>query len=299
MKKITVFTPTYNRIHTLPRCYESLKKQTSKDFIWLIIDDGSEDGTNELVSKWIEEEKGFKIKYIYKENGGMHSAHNLAYGNSETELTMCLDSDDYLEENAINNIIQHWSEHGSDSYAGMVGLDAYEDGSILGSRFPDKLKSAKFKVIHRKYKGDKKFIYRTEVFNNYPDYPEFEDEKFTPLSLKYYLIDDKYDLLIINKVLCVVEYLEDGSSKNIIASYKRNPKGFLALRKVTMQVENGIIRSVITASQYVMGSLLTKNRHFIKESPRKGITILSIPLGMILFIYINITKRKTVNSKLK
>ena len=69
---ITVFTPTYNRAHTLIRTYESLVRQTCKDFIWLIIDDGSIDNTLESVESWKKNSNGFEIRYIYKENGGMH-----------------------------------------------------------------------------------------------------------------------------------------------------------------------------------------------------------------------------------
>lgn len=96
MKTLTVFTPAYNRAHTLPRTYESLVKQDCKDFIWLIVDDGSSDNTKELVEEWQKKENGFEIRYIYKENGGMHTAHNVAYENIDTELNVCIDSDDEL-----------------------------------------------------------------------------------------------------------------------------------------------------------------------------------------------------------
>ena len=49
MAFLTVFTPAYNRAHTLPRTYESLCQQDCKDFIWLIVDDGSTDETADLV----------------------------------------------------------------------------------------------------------------------------------------------------------------------------------------------------------------------------------------------------------
>ena len=78
---LTIFTPTYNRAHTIGRTYESLKKQNCKEFIWLIIDDGSTDNTSKLVEQWKNESCGFEIRYIYKENGGMHTAHNIAYEN--------------------------------------------------------------------------------------------------------------------------------------------------------------------------------------------------------------------------
>ena len=85
MKTLTVFTPSYNRAYTLHKCYESLLRQTSKDFTWLIIDDGSSDNTKELVDSWINENK-IEINYIYQENQGMHGAHNTAYKNIKTEL---------------------------------------------------------------------------------------------------------------------------------------------------------------------------------------------------------------------
>ena len=91
---LTIFTPAYNRAHTLPRTYDSLCGQSCKNFIWLIIDDGSTDNTAELVRDWQNCDNGFEIQYIYKENGGMHTAHNAAYANIRTELNTCIDSDD-------------------------------------------------------------------------------------------------------------------------------------------------------------------------------------------------------------
>ena len=100
-KPLTIFTPAYNRAHTLPRTYASLLAQKSRDFVWLIIDDGSTDGTEDLVRGWMNSDNGFEIRYIRKENGGMHTAHNTAYENIDTELNVCIDSDDALAENAV------------------------------------------------------------------------------------------------------------------------------------------------------------------------------------------------------
>ena len=104
MKTLTIFTPTYNRAHTLVRTYNSLCQQTCKDFEWLIIDDGSTDNTRVVVEKWICN-SDFKIRYIYQENQGMHGAHNTAYRNITTELNTCIDSDDYMPIDAVENII--------------------------------------------------------------------------------------------------------------------------------------------------------------------------------------------------
>ena len=120
---LTVFTPTYNRAYTLHLCYESLKRQTCKDFIWLIIDDGSTDDTKELVDSWILENK-VEIRYYYQENQGMHGAHNTAYEKIDTELNVCIDSDDYMPDDAVEKIVSFWKLHGSHKVSGIVGLDA-------------------------------------------------------------------------------------------------------------------------------------------------------------------------------
>ena len=120
---LTVFTPTFNRAYTLHLCYESLKRQTCKDFIWLIIDDGSSDNTRELVNGWIRENT-LPIRYYYQQNKGMHGAHNTAYKLIETELNVCIDSDDYMPDDGVEKIITFWKLYGSESVSGIIGLDA-------------------------------------------------------------------------------------------------------------------------------------------------------------------------------
>ena len=163
---LTIFTPTFNRAHTLPRTYKSLQNQDCKGFIWLIIDDGSYDNTKELVNQWIKEEKEFEIRYIYKENGGMHSAHNAAYRNIETVLNTCIDSDDELSDGAVSKILGKWNEIKDQDYAGIVALDADMDtGKVIGSGFPEGIKEIGYYEIAGS--GDKKLIYRTEIINKY------------------------------------------------------------------------------------------------------------------------------------
>ena len=118
---LTVFTPTYNRAYTLPKLYESLKRQTSRDFEWLIVDDGSSDGTRKLVEGWIDAEE-IDIRYIYQENGGKPSAHNRGAREALGELFICVDSDDYLTDNAVEVIKSAWT----DADEGKVGIIAYK-----------------------------------------------------------------------------------------------------------------------------------------------------------------------------
>lgn len=288
-KTLTIFTPAYNRAHTLHRCYESLKKQSCKDFVWLIIDDGSTDNTADLVKKWQREDNDFEIKYIYKANGGMHTAHNTAYENIDTELNVCIDSDDCIADEAVKKIIDFWEEYGSDKYAGIVGLDADFNNRIIGEKFDDSLKSTTLSGYYRKGgKGDKKLVYRTDVINKYPPYPVFEGEKYVSLGYKYLLCDQDYELLVLNEILCNVEYQKDGSSMNMYKQYLRNPKGFAFMRKVDMLYNKTFKENVKTCIHYVSSSIISHNSKFIKESPKKVLTILAIPLGVLLTVYIKI-----------
>ena len=177
MKKLTIFTPTFNRAYVLGKCYDSLKNQTVKDFVWLIIDDGSSDNTKELVESWIKEGL-IEIRYKYQKNQGMHGAHNTAYELIDTELNTCIDSDDYMPIDGVEKILKFWDKYGSEKIAGIAALDAYESGQVIGDKFPEDLKTSALFDIHYKHKlkGDKKLIYRSELTKKYP-YPIFDDEK--------------------------------------------------------------------------------------------------------------------------
>ncbi|MEI4801757.1 glycosyltransferase family 2 protein [Bacillus sp. NPDC077411] len=297
---LTVFTPAFNRAYTLHLCYDSLKRQTSKDFIWLIIDDGSTDNTKELVEKWISE--GFvPIRYYYQENQGMHGAHNTAYELIDTELNVCIDSDDYMADDAVEKILSFWKQNGSDRYAGIVGLDANQNGNIIGTKMPSDLRESKLSDLYVKHKvkGDKKLVYRSELTRNSPPYPIFPGEKYCPLSYKYILIDQECPLLIMNEVLCFVEYLDDGSSMNIIKQYKKNPRGFSFFRKIAMQYAPSFKDRFREAMHYVSSNFMIKNYKFLKESPCKWTTFVATPLGFLLYCYILNTHRTTVLKKNK
>ena len=261
---LTVFTPTYNRAYTLHLCYESLKRQTCKDFIWLIIDDGSTDDTKELVDSWILENK-VEIRYYYQENQGMHGAHNTAYEKIDTELNVCIDSDDYMPDDAVEKIVSFWKLHGSHKVSGIVGLDASREGEIIGTRMPDNIKTTTLSELYGKHKvkGDKKLVYRTELTRNTPPYPLFPGEKYCPLSYKYILIDQQFPLLVMNEILCHVEYLADGSSMNMIKQYKKNPRGFSFFRKVAMKYAPTYKERLRESIHYVSSNMMIKNRKIL------------------------------------
>ena len=289
MSILTVFTPAYNRAHTITRTYESLRKQNCKDFIWLVIDDGSTDETAELIKKWQHNNNDFEIRYIYKENGGMHTAHNVAYENINTELNVCIDSDDMLSEGAIEKILDKWEQVKDKEYAGIIALDAYFDGTIIGTGFDKNLHETTLVDYYASGGfGDKKLIYRTDIINRYPPYPVFEGEKYVALAYKYRLIDQDYKLAVLNEVVCNVEYQPDGSGGTMFKQYIANPKGFAFWRKICMQYPESAKRTIIDCIHYVSSSIIERNKSFIKESPRKILTVLSIPAGAVLSVYIRI-----------
>lgn len=289
---ITVFTPTYNRIHTLSRTYKSLQHQNNHSFIWLIIDDGSTDNTSNVVKKWATEEKQFQIRYIYKENGGMHTAHNTAYQFIDTELSICIDSDDCLAEGAIDRIVEFWTKNNSNKYAGIIGLDADFKGNIIGTEFPESLHETTLTGYYSSGgRGDKKIVYRTDIIRKYPKYPVFSGENYVGLNYLYLLIDQDYKLLVLNEVLCNVDYQSDGSSATMLKQYKRNPKGFIALRKLYMEYPVSRKRLFIDCIHYVSSCIFDNDRNFIKKSRWKGYTIVAIPFGIILNLYIRFKTR--------
>ena len=274
----------------MPRTYESLLQQDCKEFIWLIIDDGSTDNTAELVKSWQSKENVFEIRYIYKENGGMHSAHNTAYAHIDTELNTCIDSDDKLAPGAVRMILDKWERVRDQGYAGIIGLDADFDNNVIGKGFPKGMTET---TVIGYYvaggSGDKKLVYRTDVINQYPAYPIFEGEKYVALSYKYRLIDQKYKMAVLNEVLCNVEYQPDGSSHTMWKQYLKNPRGFAFWRKVCMQYPESKKRLLVDCIHYCSSSILAGNRHFVQESPRRLLTVLCTPAGLFLA---KITKKK-------
>lgn len=283
MATLTVFTPAYNRAHTLSRTYASLLRQDCKDFVWLIVDDGSSDNTAEQVQSWQQKDNGFDIRYLYKENGGMHTAHNMAYEVIDTELNVCIDSDDCLADGAVKKILDKWCAVKDLGYAGIIGLDADLEGKLIGKGFPDGLTETTLSGYYAAGgSGDKKLVYRTDIIKKYPPYPVFEGEKYVALAYKYRLIDQDYKLAVLDEVLCNVEYQADGSSGTMWKQYLKNPKGFAFWRKVCMEYPTSRKRKIIDCIHYCSSSILAGNRHFLSESPEKLMTFFCSPLGWIL-----------------
>lgn len=286
MALLTVFTPTYNRAYCLNKCYESLLRQTCKDFKWLIVDDGSTDNTKEIVEGWIKENR-IPISYIYKKNGGMHSGYNTAYDHIFTELAVCIDSDDYMTDNAVELIVNFWKKNKSPQYAGIVGLDITADGNVIGKPLPNQ-KSMKIYDYYNRLKGagDKKMVYRTELIRPFKS-PEFEGERLFPTCYKYFMVDLEYDMLILNEPLCVVEYMADGFTSNIMKSYKKNLNSYIFYRKFILTYPKATtVHKFRFAIHYVAECLLNKEKKWFRNAPMKRFVVPAIFPGILLYCYL-------------
>lgn len=288
--RITVFTPTYNRAYLLPRLYESLCRQSSQDFIWLVIDDGSTDNTKELIEKWKLEDK-IEIQYHYKENGGMHTGHNAAYRLIKTELNVCIDSDDYMPDDAIEKIMKEWNNIADKSnIAGIIGLDADKNGEIIGTKIPENLTKGSLMDLYNKHKvkGDKKLVLRTDIVRKYPEYPEYEGEKLVPLGILYMMIGHDYDFVYKNEVYCIVEYQAEGSSASILRQYKQSPKGFAYARKIHIKYADNLKDKLKAYLHLISSALFAKDISLAFKGVNPLFSILAFPFGVLLTVYINI-----------
>ncbi len=292
--ELTIYTPTYNRGYCLHQLYESLCRQTHnvEDFEWLIVDDGSTDNTEELVQAWIRIAP-FKIIYYKQKNEGKMAKLNFIHKIIETELCMCMDSDDYLTDNAVEIILSKWNQvKNNPTIGGMVGLDIFKNGDVIGTRFPNLLNKIKFRDFGRYgVKGDKKFIYRTSVIRSYPPYPSFKGEKFPAPGYLYRLIDVDYELAIINEPLCIAEYLEDGLSKNKYAQFKMAPNSFMFYRQERIRLSHNTFEKYINSIHYV-SSCMFAQKNVLKNNKFPLLTFLAIPFGVLLNIYIRHTNKK-------
>lgn len=231
---ITVFTPTYNRAHLLPRLFESLCKQTFKDFEWVIVDDGSVDDTKEVVDKFLvhsfqflddSDKASFPIRYFYQENGGKHRAINRGVKEAKGELFFIADSDDILPPDALETVAGIYKEIKDDtSFAGVCGLDGTFEGKVIGSGLPqdvidDTSIAVRFKLG---VTGDMKEVFRTDVLKEFP-FPEIEGERFCPEVLVWNRIATKYKLRYFNQIIYWAEYQNDGITSGIVRARMKSP----------------------------------------------------------------------------
>lgn len=282
MASITVFTPTYNRMENLKNCYTSLLKQTNKDFIWQIVDDGSTDQTESLVKEWVAEEK-LEIVYIKKKNGGKASSINVSLEETESPLWVTLDSDDYFFPEAIQTILDNIHNiAGKKNVCGMFALRSQPNGEPMQKQtIPEAVQYATQNKIRYELGIPPEYmhVFKTEVARKYP-YPLIEGENYIPLSYVFDQIDQEYEYFILHEPLMVCEYQEGGITNTKRNLIKKNPKGYTLYKRQLIELAPDFKTKVKASANYVTGCILSRDGHWLKNAPNKGIALLSAPIGV-------------------
>lgn len=225
--ELTILTATYNREGTLTRLYESLCSQTRKGFQWLIIDDGSTDGTKELVKGFGD--NGFEIEYQRKSNGGKHTALNFSHPYIKGKLVIIVDSDDFLLPEAVEVICEDWKRFQErQDVGGLSYFRCDKNGKPYSSAAKEYYyidNDISYRVNHF-ITGDRCEVVRTDVFTQYP-FPVFENETFMSEGWFWRKMALKYLTVYVNRSLYICEYLEGGLTKSGRSMRMKNPLGMM------------------------------------------------------------------------
>lgn len=226
MASLTIFTPTYNRAYTLPKLYGSLCRQTCRDFKWLVVDDGSIDDTESVVSSWKEENK-VAITYVKQPNCGKMGAHNKGVQMCDTEYFFSVDSDDYITDNAVEVIIQNLPKCSGNLIGGLVAYKSigHEAAYQVLSHFPHLGYSTLGDLYKNGFKGDTSLVFKTHVLKKYP-FPVVNGEKFITEAYVYDQIDREYMYWLVDEGLTYCEYMPDGYTNNDLMLHLKNPMGW-------------------------------------------------------------------------
>lgn len=284
--KITIFTPTYNRAYTLPILYQSLKRQTDKNFIWFIIDDGSIDNTEELLIQWQKEYAGFNIIYKKVSNGGKPRAINYALQFINTRYIFILDSDDYLTNDAVEFLNKHISH--IEKERRIIGIGVLRGNNTLKAKHIPKINKGNFVDATNLERSiynldhDANELYETAILKQFP-FETWKDEKFVPEAVSLNKIAlAGYKLRWYNKVLVISNYLDDGMTKGSWSLIKNNPMGYAIAFNESLLYPNMTFKDKIySIIQFIVLTFISKNICFLLKSHKPLLTILLLPIGII------------------
>ncbi|MBD5231220.1 MAG: glycosyltransferase family 2 protein [Bacteroidales bacterium] len=285
---LTIFTPTYNRANTLHRLFASLKRQTCKDFEWLVINDGSTDNTSELFAGWLNEDVGFTIKYYEVNNGGKNRALNLGIQKACGEYFMILDSDDLLTDDAVDFICQNMADvAANDSFIGTSGRKGDLNGMPLGvskKEYTEEgyIDCSNLERSQYNLQRDMAEVFFTEKLRRY-EFKVWEGEKFTPEEVVWnQMALDGYKLRWFNKVIYLCEYQQGGLSDSTWRLLRDNPMGYAMMFNQRLLIENYLKGRLRNALQYGSCCILAKKPSMVFKSHTPFLTALVSPISWML-----------------
>ena len=284
---ITVLTPTFNREGVLRSLWDSLQKQTVKDFEWLVVDDGSTDGTKNLITQ-LQEKSDFPIRYIYKSNGGKHTALNVGIQTICSELTFIVDSDDCVTDDAVESILKiHKKYRSQNNICGYAFLRAFPDGKVNGKKFDVNEKIGSYidvRVNGDDTGADKAEVFKTHCLKEFP-FPEYPNEKFLGEDLVWVRMARKYEMVHINKAIYVGNYLEDGLTNNRRKHNIASPVGCMHRAEEFMESDLKTRYRIKGGLQYIVYGRFAgvKVVNLIRKSRHKILATVCIPGGLLLY----------------
>lgn len=282
---LSIITPTFNRGKFLPHCFGSLCRQTDSDFEWIVIDDGSEDDTVELIRSL---KADFPILFHRQENGGKHTALNAAHPFVHGQFVLILDSDDTLIPTAVEQIKTAWKRYQPEAEIGIVTFLKGEAEGKPVCIAPDEGVPVDIMRYRRKcFTGsDCCEVIRAELFLRYP-FPVFEGERFLSEGALWNRVSLSHRCVYVNRVIYLCEYQPDGLTKSGKKLRIHNPRGGMYTSNLNMHRKNYFPRRV----KY--GLLYTCYGFFAGESPvkilchsdYKLLSALCLPFGLALYCF--------------
>lgn len=285
---VTILTPTYNRSNTLSALYESLKVQTSKDFEWLVVDDGSTDNTRDLVTQWAAE-NNFSIRYLYKENGGKHTALNAGIATISTDLTFIVDSDDTLTPDAVETISRYHRRYSQEqNLCGYAFLRQFPDGTINGKPFhPDEMVAdfIESRINADDTLADKAEVFFTRCLKEYP-FPRYGQETFLGEDIVWLRMAQKYCMVHINKAIYVGDYLASGLTKNRRRHNIHSPIGCMHRAEEFLSPQIRMKYRIKGALQYIIYGKFAGCTIFqlLKNTTYRSLVACAVIPGLFLYV---------------
>jgi len=291
----TVFTATYNRAHLLKRVFDSLERQTYRDFEWLIVDDGSTDGTDSMVRDWALR-ADFPVRYVRQPHSGKHVAFNRGVREARGRLFLSWDSDDGAVPEALERFRAHWDAIPSDRRSGFSAVTAlrrYDDGTPIGDPFPSDITDSDPLDLYFRYRvgGDKRGFHLTDVLRDHR-FPEPEGVTFVSKSIVWFAIARRYRTRYVNEYLGI-NFPAAAGEPHLSSLTVATARGRLLFHQAVIEdyldfvtiAPLLILKSLINYSRYslMVGIGLRAQLRRIRTVGRKVLVLSSVPLGFAFF----------------
>jgi glycosyltransferase involved in cell wall biosynthesis len=306
----TVFTPSYNRAHTLHRVYDSLCAQTLRDFEWIVIDDGSTDNTAELVADWTKR-ADFPIRYFKQKHAGKHIGHNLAVREARGRLFMVFDSDDACVPHALERIAYHWNSIPTSerhAFFAVNGLCCDQHGRLVGDRFPfspfdSNLREKRY--VHR-VRGEKRGAVVTDVLRRFP-FPEIKMTHFVPEGAIWLEISKNYKIRYVNEVFRIYFIDDDDTGATLTKTKMLDENAPGRLYYYVWLLNNDLSYFFHSPLPFLKAALMLpiagwSSRQRIGRTlaeletlPARALVLLGLPIAFLLYVFDRLRKHDDQN----